>query len=282
MKGLLLRQGNKKVEQTVNSSTPHNETAMKNHPPHVKERLLGFDIRHEERDLEFINYRINISKQDYSHITTPRSLDISAWPSRLSFDWRTESPDLKKAHYHETPLTDDNGKVFLMDYDYSASLSISVCTRLGDLLLLCPPLKQGERVAAFSVFEFSDPVIFRFGKSIFDTYDWRELNDLYPKNIAHQHLSPEEWTFLGYEATYCIMCQSLLWWSFSFDNNPGFPFTNNKNKYGLLDNFTDALKECQQANIEEQDHDTYFIYGIYEAKNREDLTLINLDSPFAS
>lgn len=233
-----------------------------------QEYLLGFDIRYESD----VPYVLDIINQAYPGVTHPRSYDRHIWPSRFRGHTVEDGPDDPlRACLHSPPTHDAQGKCIVYNHMEERRYFLSLWENLGSMLLYHTVQPGVDTVAAFTLVLPEAPGILCDGSE-------RYFNEELASAVSFAHaesktptaLPAQEWRFLGYEVM-SKMAGGL------FRQGPGFydglPMPGQRNAYGLVENFVHALEECRLINAADPDHCPYFIYGIYEARNVNRLTL---------
>ncbi len=235
----------------------------------VQEYIIGFDIRYE-CETEYI---WNVIKHDFPQVTSPRSYDNYAWPSRFRAALQKDPPyDPVKTNFRSPSRYDDAGKYIVYGEMSETYYWYDLWTNLGDMLLYNPLNLDVDTVAAFTLVSFTGTAIackgdpFMFIEDLASTVSMMES---FPKTPAKLH--PDEWQFLGYETMWNGMSGGLFCQGIGFYN--GLPIKSHRNKYGLVESFDEILDECRIINEADPQHCPYFIFGVYEAIDVSKLSL---------
>ena len=237
-----------------------------------QEHLLGFDIRYECD----VSYVWDIIKQAYPGVTHPRSYDRHIWPSRFRDHTAEDGPDDPlRACLHRPPSHDAQGKCIVYSHMVERRYFINLWENLGSMLLYHTVRPGVDTVAAFTLVAPDSPGILCDGSErYFNEELASSVSFAYPESKTPTALPAQEWRFLGYEVV-SDMAGGLFRQGPDFLDGLPMPVSGPgyRNAYGLVENFAHVLEECRFVNAADPDHCPYFIYGIYEARDVNRLTL---------
>ena len=228
----------------------------------IAEYLIGFDIRYpvDAEDL------VNKIATDYPQVTQARGYEPFIWPSHFRNPLTSEFPaDPLKTNFREPNYPSPDGKFPVYDKYSESYYFTGLWENLGSMLCYYTPT-EGDSIAAFTLYQFTDPVIYAsdinfYDKvNIFESSFWQKMREFYKRQIIPDTLAKDQWAFRGYDVTNGY---SVIGYEKSFMESIGV--VGIRNKFGLLNSFEVAVAECAILNEKEPEHDAWLIFGIYEA-----------------